>query len=114
MAVPTVTWIDTIHLTDTEKGWRIDNITFDKIGNSKDLRTRLKSLHKVYHNRKAAFGAALFTGTERLEHHCKLLCLPIRKMYSILQVLLRLQPLNLTLSVSLNFSYCFNFMVWQN
>jgi hypothetical protein len=42
MAVPIVTWIDTIHLTDTEKGWRIDNITFDKIGNSKDLRTRLK------------------------------------------------------------------------
>lgn len=41
MAVPTVTWIDTIHLIDTEKGWRIDNITFDKTGNSKDLRTRL-------------------------------------------------------------------------
>ncbi|MCJ7932070.1 MAG: hypothetical protein MUW56_00130 [Chryseobacterium sp.] len=41
MASPKVTWSDTIHLTDTEKGWRIDNITFDKTGNSKDLAARL-------------------------------------------------------------------------
>lgn len=42
MAAPTVKWIDTIHLTDTEKGWKIDNIIFDKTGNSKDLKARLK------------------------------------------------------------------------
>ncbi|MCW1961920.1 hypothetical protein [Chryseobacterium viscerum] len=36
------TWMDTVHLTNTEKGWRIDNVTFDKIGNSKDLKARLK------------------------------------------------------------------------
>jgi len=41
MATPKVTWMDTIHLINTEKGWRIDNITFDKIGTSKDLKTRL-------------------------------------------------------------------------
>jgi len=35
------TWMDTVHLINTEKGWRIDNVTFDKIGNSKDLKARL-------------------------------------------------------------------------
>ncbi|WP_121487954.1 hypothetical protein [Chryseobacterium sp. 7] len=41
MAEPKVTWMDTVHLTNTEKGWRIDNVIFDKIGNSKDLKARL-------------------------------------------------------------------------
>ena len=40
-ATPKETWMDTVHLTNTEKGWRIDNVTFDKIGNSKDLKARL-------------------------------------------------------------------------
>ncbi|BFO68178.1 hypothetical protein KCF3NO3_41610 [Chryseobacterium sp. KCF3-3] len=35
------TWMDTVHLTHTDKGWRVDNVTFDKIGNSKDLKARL-------------------------------------------------------------------------
>ena len=46
MATPKVTWTDTLHLINTEKGWRIDNITFDKIGNSKDLKTRLTEFVK--------------------------------------------------------------------
>lgn len=41
MAEPKVTWMDTVHLTNTEKGWSVDNVTFDKIGNSKDLKSRL-------------------------------------------------------------------------
>ncbi|RXM39050.1 hypothetical protein BOQ62_13255 [Chryseobacterium sp. CH21] len=41
MAEPKVTWMDTVHLTNTEKGWRVDNVTFDTIGNSNDLRSRL-------------------------------------------------------------------------
>jgi hypothetical protein len=41
MASPKETWIDTVHLIKTEKGWRVDNVTFDTIGNSKDLRSRL-------------------------------------------------------------------------
>ncbi len=41
IATPKVTWTDTLHLINTEKGWRVDNITFDKMGNSKDLKTRL-------------------------------------------------------------------------
>ncbi|MBB6330425.1 hypothetical protein HNP24_001375 [Chryseobacterium sediminis] len=41
MASPKVIWMDTVHLINTEKGWRIDNVTFDKIGNSKDLKARL-------------------------------------------------------------------------
>lgn len=58
--------------------------------------------------------ALFFTDIERLEHRCKLLYLPTRKMYSILQVLLRSLTSTLTLSASLNFSYRFNFMVAQN
>lgn len=41
MSSPKETWMDTVHLTHTEKGWRVDNVTFDTIGNSKDLKTRL-------------------------------------------------------------------------
>ncbi|PRB04883.1 hypothetical protein CQ046_06285 [Chryseobacterium sp. MYb7] len=40
-AAPKEKWMDTVHLTNTEKGWRVDNVTFDKIGNSKDLKARL-------------------------------------------------------------------------
>ncbi|TZF98759.1 DUF3828 domain-containing protein (plasmid) [Chryseobacterium panacisoli] len=40
-STPKETWMDTVHLINTEKGWRIDNVTFDKIGNSKDLKARL-------------------------------------------------------------------------
>ncbi|MGE8536325.1 MAG: hypothetical protein ACN6OJ_17180 [Chryseobacterium sp.] len=40
-SIPKETWMDTVHLINTEKGWRIDNVTFDKIGNSKDLKARL-------------------------------------------------------------------------
>ena len=35
------TWMDTVHLINMEEGWRVDNVTFDKIGNSKDLKARL-------------------------------------------------------------------------
>ncbi|PKF75841.1 hypothetical protein CW752_02005 [Chryseobacterium sp. PMSZPI] len=41
MVDPKEVWTDTIHLIYSDKGWRIDNITFDSIGNSKDLITRL-------------------------------------------------------------------------
>lgn len=41
-ASPKETWMDTVHLINTEKGWRIDNVIFDTIGNSKDLKARLK------------------------------------------------------------------------
>lgn len=41
LASPKVVWTDTVCLVLTEKGWKVDNVTFDKIGNSKDLKTRL-------------------------------------------------------------------------
>jgi hypothetical protein len=41
MASPKVTWMDTVNLTNTDEGWRVDNITFDTIGNSKNLKARL-------------------------------------------------------------------------
>lgn len=41
MASPKVSWVDTVHLIDSDKGWKIDNITFDSIGNSKDLKASL-------------------------------------------------------------------------
>jgi hypothetical protein len=42
MAAPKVIWTDTIYLINTQKGWKIDNITFDeKIAGSKDLKTNL-------------------------------------------------------------------------
>lgn len=46
MASPKVSWVDTIHLIDSDKGWKVDNITFDSIGNSKDLKTRLTDFVK--------------------------------------------------------------------
>ncbi len=41
MASPKETWMDTVHLTNTKDGWRVDNVTFDPTGNSKDLKARL-------------------------------------------------------------------------
>ncbi|WP_300686759.1 hypothetical protein [Chryseobacterium sp.] len=42
MSSPKVTWIDTVHLINTEKGWKIDNITFDKkMANSGDIKARM-------------------------------------------------------------------------
>ncbi|REC50020.1 DUF3828 domain-containing protein [Chryseobacterium pennipullorum] len=38
MATPKVVWTDTLRLIEDHKQWRIDNITFDSIGNSKDLK----------------------------------------------------------------------------
>lgn len=41
MASPKVSWTDRILLIDSDKGWKIDNIVFDSIGSSKDLKTSL-------------------------------------------------------------------------
>ncbi len=46
MASPKVTWMDTVNLTNTDEGWRVDNITFDIIGNSNDLRAKLTEFVK--------------------------------------------------------------------
>ncbi|MDR6370252.1 hypothetical protein J2795_001205 [Chryseobacterium bernardetii] len=46
MASPKVTWMDTVNLTNTDEGWRVDNITFDTIGNSNDLRAKLTEFVK--------------------------------------------------------------------
>ncbi|CAI8803327.1 hypothetical protein [Chryseobacterium sp. IT-36CA2] len=44
---PKVIWTDKIHLINAfDAGWRIDNIVFDTIGNSKDLKTGLQSFIK--------------------------------------------------------------------
>ncbi|SDI91808.1 DUF3828 domain-containing protein [Chryseobacterium jejuense] len=41
-AFPKESWTDVIQLIDTDKGWKIDNIIFDKKANhSKDLKTSL-------------------------------------------------------------------------
>lgn len=45
-ASPKITWTDKIHLIDSGNGWRIDNIIFDKIANSKDLKTNLTDFAK--------------------------------------------------------------------
>ncbi|MFN1216245.1 hypothetical protein ACKW6Q_04580 [Chryseobacterium kwangjuense] len=39
---PKVIWTDKIHLINNGKGWRIDNIRFDSIGNAKDLKANLR------------------------------------------------------------------------
>lgn len=49
MASPKVSWVDTVHLIDSDKGWKIDNITFDSIGNSKDLKASLTEFTKSTH-----------------------------------------------------------------
>jgi len=41
---PKQMWTDTIHLINTSNsGWRIDNVSFDTIANSKDLKTNLNN-----------------------------------------------------------------------
>ncbi|NIF05028.1 nuclear transport factor 2 family protein [Chryseobacterium sp. Tr-659] len=42
MSSPKLIWTDTIHLIESDKKWKIDNITFDTIGSAKDLKTVLK------------------------------------------------------------------------
>lgn len=43
MTSPKVLWKDKIQLIDSDKGWKIDNIVFDKkVNNSQDLKTSLK------------------------------------------------------------------------
>ncbi|AZA76714.1 hypothetical protein EG347_03870 [Chryseobacterium sp. G0186] len=41
MASPKISWTDTVHLIHSDKEWKVDNITFDSIGNSKDLKKSL-------------------------------------------------------------------------
>ncbi|PWN71679.1 DUF3828 domain-containing protein [Chryseobacterium phosphatilyticum] len=41
MATPKVVWTDKVHLINSDGQWKIDNIDFDTIGNSKNLTTRL-------------------------------------------------------------------------
>lgn len=43
MTSPKVLWKDKIQLIDSDKGWKINNIVFDKkVNNSQDLKTSLK------------------------------------------------------------------------
>lgn len=42
MSPPKVTWTDKVHLINNGKDWKIDNIRFDSIGNSKDLKAGLR------------------------------------------------------------------------
>ncbi|MFP3831543.1 hypothetical protein [Chryseobacterium sp. SIMBA_028] len=49
MASPKVSWVDTVHLINSDKGWKIDNITFDSIGSSKDLKASLAEFAKSTH-----------------------------------------------------------------
>ncbi|WP_050020871.1 MULTISPECIES: hypothetical protein [Chryseobacterium] len=46
---PKLLWTDKVHLINTDKGWRIDNIIFDTIGNSKDLKATLTDFAKSTH-----------------------------------------------------------------
>nr|WP_315032202.1 hypothetical protein [uncultured Chryseobacterium sp.] len=46
MATPKVVWTDKVHLIHSDGQWKIDNISFDIIGNSRDLQTRLKDFVK--------------------------------------------------------------------
>ncbi|MDM1554820.1 MULTISPECIES: DUF3828 domain-containing protein [Chryseobacterium] len=41
MVSPKVLWTDKVQLINSDKGWTIDNIVFDSIGSSKDLKTSL-------------------------------------------------------------------------
>ncbi|SHL63498.1 Protein of unknown function [Chryseobacterium contaminans] len=43
MVSPKVLWTDKIQLINSDKGWKVDNIVFDSIGSSKDLKTSLKN-----------------------------------------------------------------------
>lgn len=42
MSPPKVTWTDKVHLIKSGNDWKIDNIRFDSIGSSKDLKASLK------------------------------------------------------------------------
>jgi|GEM_PF-526271 len=49
MTSPKVLWTDKIHLVKHEHEWKIDNITFDRIGSSKDLKTQMTEFVKSAH-----------------------------------------------------------------
>ncbi|MBB6370174.1 DUF3828 domain-containing protein [Chryseobacterium shigense] len=42
MSPPKVSWTDKVHLIKSGQEWKVDNIVFDSIGNSKDLKASLK------------------------------------------------------------------------
>lgn len=42
LSPPTVTWTDKVYLIKSGHEWKIDDIKFDSIGNSKDLKASLK------------------------------------------------------------------------
>ncbi|MGN7757357.1 hypothetical protein ACTJIV_07745 [Chryseobacterium sp. 22532] len=43
MSQPKVIWTDKVHLIKSGQEWKIDNISFDSIANSKDLKASLKN-----------------------------------------------------------------------
>lgn len=45
-SLPKVIWTDHVHLVNSKKGWKIDNIIFDTIAHSKDLKTTLNKFIK--------------------------------------------------------------------
>ncbi|MCT2564294.1 DUF3828 domain-containing protein [Chryseobacterium herbae] len=42
LSPPKIKWTDHVQLINSGQGWRIDNILFDSIGNTKDLKASLK------------------------------------------------------------------------
>ena len=49
MANPKVIWKDKIELINMDKEWKIDNIIFDSIKSSRDLKTEMKSFVQSTH-----------------------------------------------------------------
>ncbi|REC76413.1 hypothetical protein DRF60_13675 [Chryseobacterium elymi] len=47
MSQPKVIWTDKVHLIKSGLEWKIDNISFDSIGNSKDLKASLKDFTRT-------------------------------------------------------------------
>lgn len=43
---PKIIWTDRVHLVNSKEGWKIDNIIFDPIAHSKNLKTTLKEFIK--------------------------------------------------------------------
>lgn len=39
---PKITWTDHVQLINSGQGWKIDNISFDSVGNTKNLKASLK------------------------------------------------------------------------
>ncbi|BAP31814.1 uncharacterized protein CHSO_2777 [Chryseobacterium sp. StRB126] len=60
MASPKVSWTDRIQLIDSDKGWKIDNIIFDKkINHSKDLKKSLIDFIQYTKQYKSRFKSGL-------------------------------------------------------